>query len=211
MKASEIGFLLVEHPDIFERRISGEHLKLIVFVCHEMTKGEGSFWHPYFQITEKTDMLMQWGMKDLEQLQDTSLVDETLLEKAFLQEEYLVVIRMIQQYPKLFNPDLWTFEVFTEAFVLVVTRCFGYELPGLMLLPYADLANHHCIDGAFDIYNERIQAQGKEATEGDELAYWYRSRKGFNYTKHFVEEPFDKDFPLNYKTTMYAKKVELRN
>ena len=99
MKASEIGFLLVEHPDIFERRISGEHLKLIVFVCHEMTKGEGSFWHPYFQITEKTDMLMQWSMKDLEQLQDTALVDETLLEKAFLQEEYLVVIRMIQQYP----------------------------------------------------------------------------------------------------------------
>ena len=93
----------------------------------------------------------------------------------------------------------------------MVTRCFGYELPGIMLLPYADLANHHCIDGAFDIYNQRIQAQGQEATQGDEKAYWYRYRKGFNYTKHFVEEPFDSEFPLNYKTTMYAKKVELRN
>ena len=51
------GAYLDLHPDVFVDRQSSEHLVLIFFVMFEMTKGRDSFWYPYFQITEKTDMI----------------------------------------------------------------------------------------------------------------------------------------------------------
>ena len=46
---------------------------LIVFVAHEMTKGEKSFWYPYFQITEKTDLPAFWEEEELEEFEDKVL------------------------------------------------------------------------------------------------------------------------------------------
>ena len=54
---STIGHLLDKHPEVFVDRQSSEHLVLIFFVMFEMTKERASFWYPYFQITEKTDMI----------------------------------------------------------------------------------------------------------------------------------------------------------
>lgn len=44
----EIGHILDKHPEVFRERQLSEHHVLIFFVMHEMSKGEESFWYPYF-------------------------------------------------------------------------------------------------------------------------------------------------------------------
>ena len=55
-------------------------------------------------------------------------------------------MEVLVQYPEAINLDKFTFELFTEAQVLVVTRVFGYSLPSMMLAHFADCANHHTTD-----------------------------------------------------------------
>ena len=48
---SEIGFIIKDHKDIFYDHDDGEYLRLIFFITYELSKGEKSFWYPYFKIT----------------------------------------------------------------------------------------------------------------------------------------------------------------
>ena len=59
-KNSPIGFLLEEHKDVFYEHTDGEYLRLIFFIAYELSKGEKSFWAPYFEITERTDLPCYW-------------------------------------------------------------------------------------------------------------------------------------------------------
>lgn len=45
---SEIGFIIKKHKDVFEEHHDGEYLRQIFFITYELTKGEKSFWYPYF-------------------------------------------------------------------------------------------------------------------------------------------------------------------
>lgn len=92
---------------------------------------------------------------------------------------------------------------------MVVTRCFG-TLPYLMIVPFADCANHNAVDNHFSICNVRLQAK-LDSLEGDEKHYVTTERKKINYLKHFAEEPFDDKLQISYKTTQYAKKLAMRN
>lgn len=47
---SEIGFIIKKHSDIFKKHYDGEYLRLIFFLTYEITKGEKSFWYPYFRV-----------------------------------------------------------------------------------------------------------------------------------------------------------------
>ena len=44
----EVGQVIDKHPALFKRHYDAEYLILILFVMHEMMKGEESFWHPFF-------------------------------------------------------------------------------------------------------------------------------------------------------------------
>lgn len=50
VEKSEIGFIIKNHKDVFEEHEDGEYLRLIFFVTYELSKGEKSFWYPYFKI-----------------------------------------------------------------------------------------------------------------------------------------------------------------
>lgn len=88
----KIGHILDLHPEAFRKRVSSEHLVLIFFVMVELTKGKDSFWYPYFQITEKTDMLCFWKEEDLSLLQDEIMKAEAMDEMEVLQEEYQILL-----------------------------------------------------------------------------------------------------------------------
>jgi hypothetical protein len=47
---SDIGHLILRHEDVFKEHADGEYLRLIFFITYELSKGEKSFWYPYFQI-----------------------------------------------------------------------------------------------------------------------------------------------------------------
>ena len=67
---SEVGFIIKKYPKVFSEkgRTNSEHMIIMFFVLHEMSKGEGSFWYPYFQISESPDQVSQWEESDLDEL-----------------------------------------------------------------------------------------------------------------------------------------------
>jgi hypothetical protein len=71
---------------------------------------------------------------------------EALDEIEIVREEFNLMLSIAEQYPDLIDNKKFTFEVFMDAYVLSVTRAFGYSLPYLMLCPLADCANHHATD-----------------------------------------------------------------
>lgn len=57
---SDIGFIVERHADVFKEHLDGEYLRLIFFIAYELSKGEKSFWYPYFKISENTDLPCFW-------------------------------------------------------------------------------------------------------------------------------------------------------
>jgi hypothetical protein len=45
---SEIAEIVQRHADVFDEHADAEYLRLIFFVCYELSKKERSMWYPYF-------------------------------------------------------------------------------------------------------------------------------------------------------------------
>ncbi len=114
-------------------------------------------------------------------------------------------------YPESVNEERFTFEIFQEAHTLCVTRCFGFSLPYLMLVPLADCANHHATDNQYELFNSRLSRLGREnAKTEEEHCYFTSDKRRINFFKHFSEE-FNDVIDVPYKSARYAKKVNMRN
>jgi hypothetical protein len=46
-----------------------------------------------------------------------------------------------------------TKQMFLDTYDLIAARCFGWTLPGTMLVPFADLANHHNADTSHEMFH----------------------------------------------------------
>jgi hypothetical protein len=68
VRNSKIGDLILKHPEIFKDHYDAEYLLLIVFLWHEMLKGEESFWHRYFEIINISELPMIWSDEEIEEL-----------------------------------------------------------------------------------------------------------------------------------------------
>jgi hypothetical protein len=67
-KHSKISFMLAKHPDIFKDHYDAEYLVIIVFLFYEMLKEQDSFWYPYFQIVNFSDIPMLWEPSEIDEL-----------------------------------------------------------------------------------------------------------------------------------------------
>ena len=76
---SEVGHIIKKYPKVFSEkgRTNGEHMTIIFFTLHEMSKGEDSFWAPYFAISEYPDQVSMWNEDDLAELQDPIFMEES--------------------------------------------------------------------------------------------------------------------------------------
>lgn len=52
-----------------------------------------------------------------------------------------------------------TKDFFLDTYDMVAARCFGWTLPGTMMVPFADLANHHNSDTSHEMFNPRLHLQ----------------------------------------------------
>lgn len=68
VKNSKLNTIVVKHPEIFKHHFDAEYLILIIYFWYEMLKGEESFWHPYFQIINISDLPMLWSDKEISEL-----------------------------------------------------------------------------------------------------------------------------------------------
>ena len=59
-KDPQVGHLIEKHPELFEERDNRDHLVVIFYLIHEMSKGRDSFWYHYFQVSALPDMPAKW-------------------------------------------------------------------------------------------------------------------------------------------------------
>lgn len=70
VKRSSIGPLIAKHPELYKHHYDAEYLLLGTYLMHELLKGEASFWHPYFEIVNFSDLPMLWSDDEVNELQD---------------------------------------------------------------------------------------------------------------------------------------------
>jgi hypothetical protein len=56
--------------------------------------------------------------------------------------EFAEVVKVAEANADCLRVDFFTFENYMRAHYHVGTRCFGYAIPDLSLVPFADNANH---------------------------------------------------------------------
>ena len=63
-----------------------------------------------------------------------------------MKDEFENVLKVAQGNPDCLDLPFFTLENYITAHYQVGTRCFGYAIPELSLVPFADNANHHTTD-----------------------------------------------------------------
>lgn len=61
---SPIGHIIEEHPEVFDR-CQEVDFSLIAFIMYERLKGENSFWAPYWNIVNPSDLPAFWSDEDI--------------------------------------------------------------------------------------------------------------------------------------------------
>jgi len=67
---SPIAHIVLKHPEVFKQHYDSEYLMLATFILHELLKGEESFWFPYLEIINFSDIPMLWTADEIDELQD---------------------------------------------------------------------------------------------------------------------------------------------
>ena len=65
---SEVAHIVQKHPEVFKQHYDSEYLMLATFVLHEILKGEDSFWFPYLEIINFSDIPMLWSEDEIDEL-----------------------------------------------------------------------------------------------------------------------------------------------
>ncbi len=158
-----------------------------------MLKGEKSFWFPYFQIINISDLPMFWEEADIEELQDLVLKRDVAEYKKEYEEEWKLMYSTFRDnnyeeyFPGITDPEAEEAlkNVFIKAFVSVVTRCFGWGLPKTMVIPFADCINHHNVDSTYELLHQKFHQAymnpGYSMNRGPP-AYYTKSKLEMDYS-----------------------------
>jgi hypothetical protein len=152
----QLSKLIDEHEELQNELTETYHLLMIFFLLYELCKGPESFWFPYFEITDKPDLIADWPVKELNNLQDETMKERTLEEEEENRACFATLRKVAEAHPDIFNLKEFTYARFKQAKNLCDSRCFGYSLPLDMIVPFADCANHHIVDMTVEIFNKRL-------------------------------------------------------
>lgn len=194
-------------------RDHNEHYILIFFVAYQMSLGRESFWDPYFEISADSDLPMNWPPKDLNLLHDEVLKMSVCEQKEEIQEEYEEALEIASQYPDLIDLSAFTLKNFHRAYSLIMTRAFGWSLPYMMLVPFADNCNHMCVENYFELFNSRLSKRmlaNDQNFNNHEKQYFTRNKSKIQFLKHFQEDG-DLDTKIYYSTNAYYKRLKQRD
>ena len=60
IKHPKLGPLIEQHEELRNELFATYHCLMVFFILYELTKGEDSFWYPYFEITDKPELVTDW-------------------------------------------------------------------------------------------------------------------------------------------------------
>ena len=135
------------------------------------------------------------------------------------EEEFEMFLEVANENSDVFDVSFFTYANFMKAHTQVTTRCFGTPTE-IMVVPFADCANHHVTDSEFHLLNQRLAAKHLESKKegkqpdvsADEAKYFTKERTRVQFMKNFVEDS-ETDYDqieVPYKSQRYSKKIKLR-
>ena len=91
-----------------------------------------------------------------------------------------------------------TEDIFKLAFTNVVTRCFGWSLPGTSVVPFADCLNHFIIDSQYEMWNAKLHTLAKELPDKESMGirgktYPTHSKMRINYDNYWKSKETAKE------------------
>ena len=181
-RTSEIGFVFDNHESIFKATTDRDTLTLILFVMYEQSKGQDSFWYPYFQAVDPGALACYWD--NLSILDDPHLIDELTEYRNNTESDWDMISKLLKLYSgQCFDPAKMTYSLYQRCATLVLTRCFGWGLPTTIVAPMIDQFNHSPLRSVYnDIINKRLHLDGNKI-----YAYSYNfEREGDE--KEFLED-----------------------
>ncbi|KAJ8535488.1 hypothetical protein K7X08_023208 [Anisodus acutangulus] len=120
----------------------GDVAKVALLILYEQKLGKKSEWAPYItRLPRPEDMhsTIFWDDNELEMIQQSSLHQETIMHKLFVEQEYLTIKEASFQFSEIIQ-DV-TLEGFKYACALVTSRAWESSR-GVSMIPFADFANH---------------------------------------------------------------------
>ena len=151
----ELRQLLQENFDLFgDVHPDREQLALATFLLYHYLKGpNASFWYPYIDVMNESDLLCDWSSEEVAQFMDKELEMDAELYKSEIETEWAQIEPVLQRYESELFPG-YTKELFLRMYNYACTRCFGWTLPSTMMVPLADFMNHLPIDTSYDVYSK---------------------------------------------------------
>lgn len=101
---SEIAEILSAHEDVFVAYQERDFMVLCLYLIFERSKGEESFWHPYFEIVELVDLPSQWDDEVIDKLVDAELKANVRIFKEQSNKEWQTLKGIIEMNGQWF-PD----------------------------------------------------------------------------------------------------------
>ena len=111
---SEISHVYRKHPELFENNGERDYYVMILFLMYERAKGIKSFWHPYFEICEISDIPAQWSDEEIEKIGSIELKDRIYYFKEQLTKDWPKLQSIIRS-EEIFEQDLMDEELFKWA------------------------------------------------------------------------------------------------
>ena len=137
--------VIFDNPHLFIKHPDCDQLSLAVFLLSEYLKGpDQSFWWPYLDVMNESDLACFWRENELDRLCDYELKKEADTYREEVVYEWEEISKILPLYPLLFPGA--TKEAFMLMYNYACTRCFGWTLPSTMMVPLADFLNHQPCD-----------------------------------------------------------------
>ena len=107
-----------------------------------------------------------------------------------MREEFEEFLGVAQANPDCLNAEVFTFQSYLKAHHHVSTRCFGYAVPELSLVPFADMVNHHTTDNYYEVFNLRVatkMAKDEHLVTAKEKYYLTKERSKVDFVAHLPD------------------------
>ncbi|KAM3304277.1 ribulose-1,5 bisphosphate carboxylase/oxygenase large subunit N-methyltransferase [Capsicum chacoense] len=118
-------------------------ISIALFLIREKWKDDSKWKYFIGVLPESTDSTIYWSEEELSEIQGTQLLSTTLSVKDYVQNEFQKVEEEIILGNKQLFPFRITLDDFFWAFGILRSRAFSRAgIQNLMLVPFADLANH---------------------------------------------------------------------
>lgn len=123
---------------------------------YEIQKGPESRYYHYFQTwPDDTEILFEWSPKEMEELQDDSLAEESKDHYSDYKLCFNQISGFLDKHPEFFKPESYREDIFKLCYVLLTNRCFGSEWKGLsQMVPSADMLNHDNVNVHYYVFDK---------------------------------------------------------